>query len=222
MKKWLLASILFSCFFLISCSDNTAELSAPPGHADWAEAFASVIVEKADDIVGVTIIDIDGDGIPEAVEHMFGTGGGIISRIYGYVDGSCEVWYDAANQTETINRIFFIKDGDSLRCIATYYYQHGYMMQYAIYEVSRIMSNTGDTSVFLYPLAETSYNVYPSIDLTNEAESAMESLNNAQTNLYEFVLSTLGEEIASARMVSISLLTEKYDVENLALMIREW
>ena len=222
MKKWLLTSILFACFFLVSCSDNTAELSAPPGYADWADAFASVIVERTDDIVGVTIVDIDDDGIPEAVEHVFGTGGGRISRIYGYSDGSCEVWYDAANQTEIMNRLFFIKDGDSLRCIATYYFQHGYMTQYAIYEVSRIKSNTGDTSVFLYPLAETSYNVYPSIDLTTEAESAMESLNNAQTNLYECVLSTLGEEYASAKMVSIDLIKEKYSVEELALMIREW
>jgi len=222
MKKWLLASILFLCIFLVSCSTNTAELSSTPVYTDWAEAFASVIVERVDDIVGVTIMDIDDDGIPEAVEHVFGTGGGRISRIYGYEDGSCEVWYDAANQTETINRIFFINDDNSLRCIATYYFQNGYMMQYAIYEVSRIRSNTGDTSVFLSPLAETSYNVYPSIDLSNKAESAMESLNNAQTNLYEFVISTLGEEYASARMVSIDLLKAKYGFEELSLMMREW
>ena len=222
MKKWLLAAILFSCFCLVSCGDNTTELAATPIYSDWADAFAYVIAERTDDIVGVTIMDIDDDGTPEAVEHMFGTGGGTISRIYGYADGSCEVWYDAANQTETMNRIFFMKDGENTRCIATYYYQHGYMTQYAVYELSKITSNSGDTSVFLYPLAETSYNIYPSIDLTNEAESTMESLNNAQTNLYEFVLSTLGEEHSSARMVSIDLLTEKYSVEELALMIREW
>jgi len=223
MKKWLLASVFISCFFLASCSNNTTELSATPVYTDWAEAFASVIVERIDDIVGVTIMDIDDDGIPEAVEHVFGTGGGRISRIYGYEDGSCGVWYDSANQPEEImNRLFFVKDGDSLRCIATYYFQHGYMTQYAIYEVSRIRSDTGDTSVFLSPLAETSYSIYPSIDLTNETESAMESLNNAQINLYEFVLSTLGEEYALARVVSISLLTEKYNSDELALMLREW
>ena len=91
MKKWMLASILFSCIFMVSCSDNTARLSASPVYTDWADAFASIIIERTDDIVGVTIIDIDDDGIPEAVEHTFGTGGGTISRIYGYADGSCEV-----------------------------------------------------------------------------------------------------------------------------------
>jgi len=222
MKKWLLAAILFSCFCLVSCGDNTTELAATPIYSDWADAFAYVIAERTDDIVGVTIMDIDDDGTPEAVEHMFGTGGGTISRIYGYADGSCEVWYDAANQTETMNRILFIKEGDNLRCIATYYFQHEYMIQYAIYELSIITPSAGETSVFPVPLTKNSYYVSPAIDLTNEAESVIGQLNNAQTNLYEFVLSTLGEEYASARMVSISLLSEKYSVDELALMIREW
>ena len=148
--------------------------------------------------------------------------GGTISRIYGYADGPCEVWYDAASQKETMNRLFFVKDGDSLRCIATYYYQHGYMMGYAVYEMTKITPSAGETSVFPVPLSKNSYYVSPAIDLTNEAESVIEPLMDAQTNLNEFVLSTLGEEYTSARVVSISLLTEKFNVDELALMIREW
>ena len=250
LMRILLGSLLAFCFLLVACRDTAADRLASPlsssntdvltenvnetsqqtpeNEKGWADAYAAAFSQRRDEffLVSAALMDIDGDGVPEAVEYGHGTGGGFISRIYGYENGDCGVWYDFENNTDRISNIFFIEKDGFVKCVATSQWMRGWSREFSVYELVKGIYASGETAFVPVPLMTTSSLISESlITMDDEVSEIIELLVNTQNSLYERVLASLGEEYIPERVVYIDFLNaaaHECSEEQLASIFREW
>jgi hypothetical protein len=202
------------------------QTETPPPAGDWADAYAAALM-KHDNWSGATILDIDGDGVPEAVGWVDASRIGPAGRIYGYEDGECAVWYDIGEPfAETFDRIHFMRDGDIVRCVVAEQSIGIAVSSLSVYELVKSTDHLGKTRIVLYTLSQTSLLYRPDHLGDNVLEDRLadeiEAVFQAHWELYQKTLSALGEEDASARVLGVDLLGVEYTAETLAAALREW
>jgi hypothetical protein len=203
---------------LPSESDGSSSMSL---YEDWAAAYAHTLLADTEQSnpISLSIIDIDGDGVPEAVEWINAGGSGSgVARIYGYLDGQCETWYDAAID-DRLDRIFYLQDGDGVRCVAVSELSAIGAWEYGVYELVKI---TNHEKTYIHPqvITKTSLLVDKG-DIIAEAAEDIDAVIEAHLRVFQNTLSALGTEI-HPRAMYFELDTYDYDAEALANELRKW
>ncbi|MCL2031246.1 MAG: hypothetical protein FWG93_06835 [Oscillospiraceae bacterium] len=219
MKK--ITLLLTALILLTACQGQTP--SAPPPAGDWADAFAAVLTEDGH-WAGVTLLDIDGDGIPEAVVWADTvSASGHAGYIYGYENGGCAVWYDSGEPfAKPFDRVYVLRDGDTLRCAAAERDIGIAFSRLSVYELAKTTNDSGQTRIVLYTVSETSLSYRPDHDGGDSLAGEIEAVLLAQQALYEKTLSRLGEEAENPRILNVSLREGGYTAEQMAEKLREW
>lgn len=225
MKRLL---VFAAVFLLASCAvltPVTGGETVVPGEAapltndseDWAAAFADALLAHKE-TSSVTLMDIDRDGVPEAVETEIRGNGGV-SRIHGFMNGQCAVWYDAETAEALLQHITFRQVNDNIKCVATYIAGRNGLIQNSVYELVKGEGVSGEPQIIPMVLSETicSY----SLDLMNQSYAEIEAVTEAQAALYEKTISALGDE-ALTNMLTVNLSDVPYDRETLTIKLREW
>lgn len=209
----------------------TPELSSPPPNTpavyeDWKHAFAAAIAERniTYGIFAISLIDIDGDGVPEAVEYITtASRGGRVSRIYGYEKGECKVWYDGEENSDLFDSVFFVNgDDDTLKCIATFNDGGLRDFTFGVYQLVKGIYASGETAIVPVAITKTTCSFYDyHIDL-EELMPAVDSVFEAQQELYKQTLLLLGEPDLSVRELYVGTMDFDFTVETLVEQFEKW
>lgn len=193
---------------------------------EWAYALAAIVAEHTDILIGgshVVLKDIDGDSIPEVVEYAFGTGGTDVLRIFGYENGVANIWYDFTESYESLGDIFFVKDGDLLRCFSMRVGMRHQSTEFSIYELVKGVTHTGETAIVPVTMV---HNVYAwnhdRLEATDEVINVIESLIETQKTLFELTQAIIGEPYEFARTLALHFPTDINNEDELASVFRDW
>jgi hypothetical protein len=213
-------AVWFVLLFALALTSCKAEAAVRGQSEDWADAFAGAALER-DNLWSLELMDIDGDGIPEAMERLSSADSTpAISRIFGYEQGTRAVWYDRAETGETFGQVFFVRAGETAKCIAIENSASvGGVFRMGVFELVKGTRQNGGAIVPLVVSETTCFGDparYADV-LGDDVEAAVA----AQRELFEAAVAAMGEEIP-ARTLLVPFDGSAYTAETLARELREW